>query len=163
MSLYLRPAEPRDEKFVYELIYENLYDQLCAWAWDPATREKLMKIQIDGQRASYAAQYPQADNAIIVLYERPVGRLILDRGEQAHHLVDIVLKKESRSKGVGTWLLRAICMEAEMSRKPMRLYVQPNNRAKALYERLGFRMIEDHQVTLLMERPVGASAAVSLR
>jgi hypothetical protein len=44
----------------------------------------------------------------------------------------------------------------------LRLQVQPTNRAKNLYLRLGFRMVEDRQVTWLMERAVGAAAMVSL-
>jgi ribosomal protein S18 acetylase RimI-like enzyme len=162
MSLYLRPALPTDEVFLEQLVYENLYEQLYAWAWDPAIREPLLKIQIDGQRASYAASFPRADHGIIMLDGRAIGRLIVNRAEQEHYLVDIVLKKESRGKGVGTWLLRALCMEAELARKPLRLQVQPTNRAKDLYLRLGFRMIEDRQITWLMERAVGAAALVSL-
>lgn len=162
MSLYLRPVVPEDDSFLYQLIYENLYEQLFAWAWDPAIRDHLMKIQVDGQRAAYAANYPQADHGIIMLEGRAVGRLLVDRAPHQHYVVDIVLKKENRGKGVGTWLLRALCMEAELARKPLRLQVQTINRAKDLYLRLGFRMIEDNQITWLMERPVGAHAAVSL-
>lgn len=160
MSLYLRPATPQDDKFLYDLLYQNFYDRLCAWAWDPQIRDPLLKLQIEGQRTTYAAQYPRADHAIIVLYDRLVGRLILNRGEQEHILVDIVIHKESRGKGVGTWLLRAICMEADMARKPVRLHVHPDNRARFLYERLGFHLVEDRQVSLLMERPVGAPGSI---
>lgn len=161
MSLCLRPAVPQDEAFLNELIYENLYEQLCAWAWEPTVREPLLKLQIDGQRASYAASFPRADHGIILLYDRPVGRLIVDRGPEMHYLVDIVLKKENRGKGVGTWLLRALCMEAKLARKPLRLQVQLNNRAKDLYLRLGFRMIEDRQYAWLMERSLDAAAIVA--
>jgi GNAT superfamily N-acetyltransferase len=162
MSLYLRPVLPADKVFLDQLIYENLYEQLYAWTWDPAIRDSLLKIQIDGQRAAYASGFPHADDGIIMLDDRAIGRLLVNRAEQEHYLVDIVLKKESRGKGVGTWLLRALCMEAQLARKPLRLQVQPTNRDKNLSPRLGFRMVEDRQVTWLMERAVGAAAMVSL-
>lgn len=162
MSLYLRPAVPADKVFLDRLIYENLYEQLYAWTWDPAVREPLLKIQIDGQRAAYASGFPHADDGIIMLDDRAIGRLLVSRSEQEHYLVDIVLKKENRGKGVGTWLLRALCMEAQLARKPLRLQVQSGNRAKDLYLRLGFRMVEDRQVTWLMERAVSEAAMVSL-
>jgi len=163
MSLYLRPALPKDESFLNQLIYDNLFEQLCAWAWDPAIREPLMKLQIDGQRTSYAASYPHADHGIIVFDERPIGRLLIDRTQDTHYLVDIVVLKAHRGKGIGTCLLRALCMEAEMARKPLRLQVQLTNRAKELYLRLGFRMIEDLQFAWRMERAVGAASLVSLQ
>jgi ribosomal protein S18 acetylase RimI-like enzyme len=52
-------------------------------------------------------------------------------------------------------------MEAEMMRKNVRLYVSITNpRAADLYKRLGFRVIEDLQTDLLMERTPGAHAQV---
>jgi GNAT superfamily N-acetyltransferase len=163
MSLYLRPALPKDEVFLRDVVYENMYEQLCAWAWDPAIREPLMKIQVDGQRAAYASAYPRADHGIIMFEERPIGRLIVDRTMESHYLVDIVVQKKHRGKGIGTVLLRALCMEAEMSKRPMRLQVQLTNRAKELYLRLGFRMIEDKQIAWVMERAVGAASLISLQ
>lgn len=162
MSLYLRPVLPKDEAFLNQLLHDNLYEQLYAWAWDPAVREPLLKIQMEGQRASYASMFPRSDHGIIVLDDVTIGRIIVDRGPEAHHLVDIVIKKENRNKGVGTWLLRALCMEAQIAQKPLRLNVQPGNRAKDLYLRLGFHMIEDQQVTWLMERSLDAAVMTSL-
>ncbi len=152
MSLLLRSAVPEDEPFLYTLAYENFYDQLAAWAWQPHLREPLLKMQIQGQRSAYAAQYPNAVHGIIVLDDRDVGQLIVDRTEDMHFLVDITVQRQSRGKGIGTWILRALCVEAEMLRKPLRLQVMINNRAKDLYHRLGFHMIEDRQVAWLMER-----------
>lgn len=152
MPLSVRPVLSQDATFVEQLIYETLYEQLYAWTWDPAVREPLLKMQIEGQRASYAAQFPHADHGIIILDDSPVGRLLLDRSPEMHYLVDIAILKAYRGRGIGTWILRALCTEADLMQKPLRLQVQVTNRAKDLYVRLGFRMIEDRQVTWLMER-----------
>lgn len=162
MGLSLRPATPNDELFLYRLVYENLTESLMASAWDPTVREPLLKMQIEGQRASYAAQFPSADYAIIMYDGEAIGRLILDRTQESHYLVDITILKKFRNAGIGTWLMRAICTEAELVRKPLRLQVFVINRAKALYQRLGFRMIEDRQVTWVMERAPGTISQVSL-
>ncbi|MGH9666661.1 MAG: GNAT family N-acetyltransferase [Bryobacteraceae bacterium] len=152
MPLSLRPVLPQDAAFVHQLVYETMYEQLFAWTWNPAVREPLLKIQIEGQRTSYAVQFPQADHGIILLDERPVGRLIVERGPEMHYLVDISILKAQRGRGIGTWILRALCTEADLMQKPLRLQVQIANRAKDLYLRLGFHMIEDRQVAWLMER-----------
>ena len=157
MPLSLRPALPQDEPFLYRLLYENFYEKLMAHTWEPQTRDVLLRTKIDGQRTTYAAVYPHADHAIILLDDRPVGRMILDRGPEVHTLVDIVVGSQHRGKGIGTVILRAVCTEAEMMRKPLRLQVETRNPAKELYRRLGFRLIDDQLVTWVMERAPGGA------
>jgi GNAT superfamily N-acetyltransferase len=160
MPLSLRPAVPADEQFLYQLVYDNMFEQLFAAAWDPQIREPLLKMQIEGQRSGFAAQFPNADHGIILLDDRPVGRIILDHGPEVHWLVDIVIARQHRGGGIGTWILRALCTEADLMRKPIRLQVTVTNPAQRLYHRLGFRLVEDLQITRLMERAPGAAGLV---
>ena len=161
MPLSLRPALPNDEPFLYQLLYENLYENLAAWAWEPSMRKPLLDMQIRGQRSTYAAVYPHADHGIIMLENEAIGRLLVDRGPEIHTLVDITIRKQNRSAGIGTVLIRSLCMEAEIARKPLRLQVRTDNRAKNLYQRLGFRLIEDLTITWVMERAPGTSPLVA--
>ena len=161
MPLLLRPVLPKDETFLYQLAYENMFEQLAAWAWDPQYREPLLKMQIVGQNSAYAAEFPNANHGIILLDDKPVGRMILDRGPEIHYLVDITILKQYRGAGIGTRLIQALCTEAEMLRKRVRLQVMVTNRAKGLYERLGFRLIEDRQVAWLMERAPGSGSLMA--
>ena len=158
MPLALRPALPTDEVFLYRLLYENFFEKLAAWAWDPGIREPLLKMQIDGQRGTYAIQYPKADHGIILLDDMPIGRLILDRWPEIYCLVDITIARQHRRAGIGTILIRSICTEAEMMRKPVRLQVAVDNPARELYRRLGFQKIEDHPMTWVMERAPGSGS-----
>jgi ribosomal protein S18 acetylase RimI-like enzyme len=162
MGLSLRPVTPNDELFLYQLVHDHMAETLYVSAWDPKLREPLLKMQIEGQRSSYAAQFPRADYGIIVYDDEAIGRLIMDRTPECHYLVDIMIAKQYRGKGIGTWLMRALCTEAEMMSKPLRLQVFVNNRAKGLYERLGFRTLEANEVTWLMERAPGTISQVSL-
>ena len=162
MGLLLRPATPSDELFLYQLAYEHFAEILMASLWDPNVREPLLKLQVEGQRTAYASQHPTADYAIIMYDDHAIGRIILDRGPQFHYLVDITIQKKYRGSGIGTWLMRALCVEAEMMRKPLRLHVMVTNRARNLYQRLGFHAIETSDTNWLMERAPGASSQVSL-
>jgi len=155
MPLTLRPALPADEPFLYRLAYEHFYLKLLAHTWEPGMRDMLLKMQVEGQRATYATQFPRADHGIIVLDDRPIGRMLVDRGPEIHQLVDIVIGADQRGKGIGSIVLRALCTEAELMRKPLRLHVDVQNRARELYRRLGFRLIEDLQHAWVMERTPG--------
>jgi GNAT superfamily N-acetyltransferase len=161
MSLMIRQAVKEDGPFLYDLAYAHFYETLAAWAWEPLAREKLLEIQIDGQRTAYQAQFPNAQHGIIMLDDRAIGRLLIDRGVDFDTLVDILMLQEKRGAGIGTWILRALCIEADLTNKRMRLHVQPANRAKNLYERLGFHKIEDLEVVWLMERLPNTGAKIA--
>jgi ribosomal protein S18 acetylase RimI-like enzyme len=152
MSLLIRAAGKEDEPFLYQLAYDHFYNTLAAWAWEPVAREKLLNIQINGQRASYQANYPAAQHGIIMLNDRAVGRILIDRGLEFDTLVDITITKEHRGAGIGSWILRALCVEADLTNKRMRLFVQVHNRARNLYERLGFHKLEELGIGWVMER-----------
>jgi ribosomal protein S18 acetylase RimI-like enzyme len=161
MPLFVRPALPEDDQFVYQLAYQVIHDQLYAWLWDPGMRNTLLDLQVQSKLGSYAATHPHADRAIIMLDDQPVGYMIIDRSGEFYDLVDISIVPKHRGAGIGARLILALCMEAEMMRKNVRLYVSVSNpRAADLYKRLGFRVIEDLQTDLLMERAPGDRAQV---
>lgn len=161
MSLYVRPAVPQDKQFLYELTYSVLSEQLYAHTWDPRIRDHLLDLQITAKLGSYSVIHPHADHAIIMLDEQTVGRMIIDRSGEFYHLVDISIAPKHRSAGIGTRLVLALCMEAEMVHKNVRLYVSITNpRAQALYNRLGFHVIEDFATDILMEKAPGDRAQV---
>jgi GNAT superfamily N-acetyltransferase len=60
------------------------------------------------------------------------------------------LLPEYRRHGLGTALLEAILDEGARRRLPVSIYVERFNPARALYNRLGFQLIEDQDVYLLM-------------
>ena len=48
-------------------------------------------------------------------------------------------------------LLRGLQSEAAAAGKPLRIHVERFNPALRLYERLGFRLVEDHGLYLFLE------------
>ena len=66
-------------------------------------------------------------------------------------LVDITLLPEFRKGGLGTSLLRDLLAEGEAAGKPVTIHVEVYNPAMRLYERLGFRPIEERGPYRLME------------
>ena len=82
---------------------------------------------------------------------QPAGRLYVARGSDEIRIVDIALLPESCNRGIGTTLLRGLQSEAAAAGKPLRIHVERFNPALRLYERLGFRQIDDRGVYLFME------------
>ena len=161
MTLFLRPAVSTDEPFVYQLVNQTLFEQLYAHTWDPQIRDPLLNLQIRAKHSTYASEFPDANYGIVMLNDEPVGRVIIDRSGEFYHLVDIAIMSKHRGAGIGTRLILALLMEADMMQKKVRLSVSvTNTRAARLYRRLGFRVIADEQMNLLMERAPGDQAQV---
>ena len=70
-------------------------------------------------------------------------------------IVDLVLLPAHRGSGHGTALLVELIAWSHLRGLPVRLHVEKRNtRAAALYERLGFRVIEELAQHRLMEHAV---------
>jgi GNAT superfamily N-acetyltransferase len=147
----LRPVEPGDEPFLFEVYASTRKDELAFLPWNEAQREAFVKMQFNNQQGAYKMQYPGADHRIILLSGRPVGRLIVVRGEREILLADIALLHEFRNAGIGAWLIKELCAEAAAAGLPVRLQVLIFNRAARLYERLGFRLMGENQTHFQME------------
>jgi len=159
MPLSLRPACSTDDPFVYRLQYQTLFEQLYAHTWDPQIRDQLLNLQIRAKHSAYADEFPNAHYDIVELNGEPIGRMIIDRSGEFYHVVDIAILAKHRGAGIGSRLILGLCMEAETRQKKVRLWVSVTNpRAAALYRRLGFRVIADEQMNLLMERAPGDHA-----
>src|ERR1700744_536618 len=136
MPLMLRPTFPQDEKFVYDLVYELTAERLLAHLWDPNIRHQILDFQVRAQHSAWAVSHPNAEHAIIMLDDAAVGRMVIDRSGPFYDLVDIAIAPKHRGAGIGTRLILALCMEAGMSQKSVRLYVNVMNpRAIELYKR----------------------------
>jgi len=154
-AITLRPICPEDENFLYEVYASTRLDELAALGWSDAQREAFLRMQFRAQQQAYLAQFPMADLAIILCYERPIGRLYIERKTDEMRGIDIALLPEYRQSGIGTALLQDLLAEAARDGKPFRIHVVKFNRAQRLYKRLGFTTLYDDGVYLFMEwRPV---------
>jgi GNAT superfamily N-acetyltransferase len=148
----LRPVSDADDELLYRIYASTRTDELAHVRWDAPTKEGFLRMQFAAQRAHYCRAYPEASYDVIVVDDEPIGRLYVDRHAAAIHVIDVALLPERRGCGIGTILLRRLIDEAEAVGRPARLHVERANPTRRLYERLGFRVIEDQGVYLLMER-----------
>ncbi len=147
----LRPITPEDDSFLASVYASSRAEELAVTDWTEEQKAEFCRRQFDAQKAYYAANYPGASFRVIERDGWPVGRLYVARWEKEIRIVDITLLPEFRGSGIGTKLLRDLQDEARSADKSLTIHVERFNRALGLYQRLGFREVEDKGVYLLME------------
>ena len=150
-AITLRPAQPDDDEFLFELYAGNRREEMQAWGLDGPMLDQMLRMQFNGQQGTYSVQFAQADHHIIVHEGRSVGRILVDRSGAEIVLVDVALLPDVRGRGIGTGLLKDLLAEAEEAGRAVRLKVLLTNPARRLYERLGFVGLGDDGVYLQME------------
>ncbi len=151
MTPDLKPAGHGDAEVLFLIYASTREEELAAVPWDRATKEAFLRMQFDAQDKYYRATWPDASYDLIVSGEETLGRLYVERGEDAWVVLDIALLPPHRGKGLGTRLLNDVLADAAVAAKPVRIYVERFNPARRLYDRLGFRQIEEQPVYLLLE------------
>jgi ribosomal protein S18 acetylase RimI-like enzyme len=160
-GISLRQATAQDAEFFYRLYASTRWEELAQTNWSDEQKAQFCAMQFHAQTADYGANYPHAQFSVIERQGEPAGRLIVDRRERAIHIIDIALIPEMRGQGTGTHLLGELMNEATLAGQPLSIHVETFNPALRLYQRLGFRPIEDKGVYLLMEWTPGAETPAS--
>ena len=119
--------------------------------WDAAQKAAFVRMQFDAQHAYYQEHYEGAAFDIILVGGQPAGRFYVERASEEFRIIDIALLPEYCNRRIGTTLLRGLQSEAAAAGKPLRIHVERFNPALRLYQRLGFRQIDDRGVYLFME------------
>ncbi|HEX6710080.1 MAG TPA: GNAT family N-acetyltransferase [Rubrobacter sp.] len=156
MNVALRPVAPGDEAFFYQVYASTREEELAQTGWDETQKAAFLRMQFDAQSNYYEEHYRGAEFSVILSGGYPAGRLYVARWPEEIRIVDIALLPGHRGMGIGTRLLRGLISESEESGKHLSIHVERFNPALRLYERLGFRTVEDKGVYLLMERPTRA-------
>jgi ribosomal protein S18 acetylase RimI-like enzyme len=137
----LRHEKPEDEPFLISL-YASIRDaELAAASWTQAQRSAFLQWQFALQRAQYRTSYPNADFCIIEAEEHPIGRLYVNRGTEEIRLIDIALLSAWQRRRIGSAYVAALLAEANGAGLPVSLHVEPQNPARRLYLRAGFRCV----------------------
>ena len=147
----LRRATPADDSFLYRVFAGTRRHELAATGWDELAQDALLRTQHTAQQRSYRSEYPDASFDIVLLWGYPAGRLYVNRGTHTIHVIDIALLPEFRARGLGTHLLAALLEEGAAGERRVSLNVDGSNRARGLYERLGFRVVRGDGVYLGLE------------
>ena len=153
VNFSLREATPEDESLLFEVYVSTRIGELAETGWDDDQKRAFIRMQFIARERTY----PRADNRIILLNGRPVGRILVKRDEAAIRLNDIALLTEYRNAGIGSRLIKELMKEATSAGKPITLHVLSSSPAVRLYERLGFRRSGDDESAYLEMKWVPAA------
>jgi len=148
----LRPITPEDAALLGRIYASTRTEELAPLPWTQAQKAAFLQSQFEAQHAHYQRHYAGAAFSVVERAGVPVGRLYLHRSAGELRIVDISLLPEQRGTGLGEALLREVQEEAREAGLKVSIHVERMNRARRLYERLGFRTVTDEGgVYLLLE------------
>ena len=150
-GITLRPAGASDRDFLLRVYASTREQELRLVNWSADQKAAFVQMQFGAQDSYYREQYARATFDVIEVESEAAGRLYVDRLEDEIRIIDITLLPEHRGRGIGTTLIRQLLDEAAAGRKRLSIHVERHNPARRLYERLGFAMVADRGVYLLME------------
>lgn len=138
----LRPAVPTDYDFLYDVQRETMrtYVEQTFGPWDETF-----------QRELFDSEFDPAQFQVIVVDGVDAGLLLLETYETHWFLDKIYLLPAYQNRGIGRRLLESIIERARRAQMPIKLRVLKVNPAQRLYRRLGFRVIEEHDVRYVMQ------------
>jgi ribosomal protein S18 acetylase RimI-like enzyme len=164
--IVLRPEQEQDAAFLANLFRTTAGRDLCLMPIDDAMKERLLRMQFASQSATYRGQFPTARFDIIERDGEPIGRMVIDAGKEAGHIVDFALMPKRRARGLGTAMLAAVLERFARRGQRVRCEVLATNEPSLrMCQRVGFRPI-DHVppfVHLEWQPSCGASTVATRR
>lgn len=145
-----RPVQDDDLPFLLAVYGSTRADEMAQLPWSDDQKSAFLKSQLEAQHTYYAQVFPSAEREVLLVDGDPAGRFYVDRGLNEIHVIDIALLPPYRNRGIGSRLLGEILAEGERTGVKVTIYVEKNNPAKRLYQRLGFEVIDQDDVYCLM-------------
>ncbi len=113
----------------------------------------MVRLQFEAQRRGYAADFPEADDLVLLWEGTPAGRLLLCERQDEVRLVDLAVGRKYRNRGLGSYAIGLAVSRAEGQMQKVRLSVRRDNvHAIRLYATLGFVTLTESPLYLEMER-----------
>lgn len=143
----LRPACNEDFAFCVKLYLSAMANVIRDLKLDPAKQEENL-------RHLWVADQVQ----IVMCDGADAGWIQVAVQDSTLHLEQIFVDAPFRGRGIGTRLITDLIDQATRARQPMTLAVVRSNRALKLYERLGFRIIDEDDRKFYMKRELNTAA-----
>jgi ribosomal protein S18 acetylase RimI-like enzyme len=131
MDVTLRPASDQDREFLYALHCATMRDAIeQTWGWDDSW-----------QRANFDSRFEEYAVSVVEVDSLPVGSVWLELRPDSLYVHDFGVTPPQQCRGIGTAVVGMVIDQGAGLGLPVVLSVlSANPRARALYERLGFRV-----------------------
>ena len=140
MPVTWRPATENDVDFLTDVAVVTMQHQ-GRWP-DDEDEAEYRAGYAEWTRELLAGDEPDSTLSVLELDGERVGRLRVVRAAGRVELAGLQLMPRFQGQGIGSGVVRTLADEARASGLPLELVVELDNpRARALYERLGFRPV----------------------
>jgi|GEM_PF-1270770 len=146
------PVGDGDQQLLFAAYASSRQDDADLTSRHPESRRAVIEHEFESRQRSYPINFPRVEFFLLRLGGEPAGRVYLQLTPESVFVVDLVLLSGCRGRGHGSALLRDLVRQAHGSGRAVRLHVAKTNaRAAALYQRLGFRAVEELAQHFLLE------------
>ena len=140
-----RPARETDLEFLYQLhvlTMKEYVDQ--TWGWDEPF-----------QQSVFRKNFNPAELQVVTFNNSDIGMIAVEYQDEVTFLRVIEIHPHYQRQELGTHILRSLLDKAAHSRKPVVLRVLKVNPAQRLYQRLGFKVVEETATHYIMRTAKG--------
>ena len=135
----LRPVEPADDGVPARVYASTRTQELAPVPWTDEQKDAFLRMQFTAQDTYWREQNPTAEFFVVLVDAAPAGRLYVDRlHERDPHRRHRPAARLPRPRDRRRAARRRSSTRATAG-KPVTIHVEAGNRARGLYERLGFR------------------------
>ena len=136
------------KQFFKEIFFEDIQEKLPPLP-EPQF-ELLADMQYRAKLEGYSSDWPDAKTFLIKVDDTEAGKVILHEQEDVVRIVDLMICRALRGKGLGAAVLHSVCRDAFGAGKELRLSVARGNPAIHLYLRTGFKIDTENESQIEM-------------
>jgi ribosomal protein S18 acetylase RimI-like enzyme len=136
----LRSAVRADRGFLFDLHRSTMREYIePIWGWDEDLQRRIFKERLG------------LENVRVVLVEgHAAGMVKVTQTPDEMFLARIEIAPTHQRRGIGTAIIREVLEDAHRQKLPVTLEVLHGNPARGLYERLGFRIVDENDERCFM-------------
>lgn len=159
LRLGLRDETRDDLDFSAALYAQTREAELCRVGWSDEARLAFCRGQFDAQHAHYEKHYPRAQFLVVEYDGARIGRIYFEQTASELRLMEITIDAAFRNRGIGGAISGSLLAHAVREGIAMGLHVESFNPAMRLYQRQGFKAVEERGIYLYMRiEPVRATS-----
>ncbi|MGR6771304.1 GNAT family N-acetyltransferase [Pectobacterium brasiliense] len=140
-NITLRPATPEDEQFLFELRRATMDEHLHKAG-----------VIADDSAHWQRIKYHYNDAYIVLMGSERIGLFKRYKGANEWTIIQIQILPAYQGQGIAAWLLNTFLQQADEANVPVTLSVLNGNRAITLYQRVGFKIVDNDDIALKMKR-----------
>jgi len=144
----MRPANPEERDWLFKLHRTTMHELVeQVWGWDDAVQQRFFQNHLAAGNHSVIEQNGEI-----------IGTVQIHRHDDHIFIGNIEIDPAFQGIGIGSEIIRSLMAEANASGHPVCLQVlKVNDRARRLYERLGFVITESTETHHRMTTSVRAA------